>query len=220
MNNPSTPIVQIALDFPTIEQALEAAEVGVAAGVDILEAGTPLIIAQGADAIGQLVQAYPQYPVLADYKTMDSGGKNVEVTQQQGGHYMTVCGASPDETILAAIAAGKETGVKVVVDTIGVADQVGRSRQVADWGADMLFLHYGADQHRADDSQDSTQWLEAVVQAVSIPVGLATFSTQNAVRAVEMGARLVAIGHPLVGGPETLEAMTDYVQRVKAAVKG
>ena len=148
---------------------------------------------------------------------MDSGGKNVIVTQQQGGHYMTVCAGSPDETILAAIAAGKETGVKVVVDTIGVADQVERCRQCANWGVDMLFLHYGADQHRAEDSQDSTQWLEAVLQAVSIPVGLATFSTPNAVRAVQMGASLVAIGHPMVGGKDKLDGLTDYVQQVKAA---
>src|SRR5678815_2219686 len=86
---PSTPLVQLALDFPTIEQALEAAEAGVRAGVDILEAGTPLIVAQGAGVIGALARAFPQMPILADYKTMDSGGKNVLLTQRQGGHYMT-----------------------------------------------------------------------------------------------------------------------------------
>src|ERR1051326_6399 len=118
----SMPLVQLALDFPTVDEALRLAEVGVRAGVDILEAGTPLIVAQGADCIGKLAQAFPSYPILADYKTMDSGGKNVLLTRRQGGHYMTVCANAADETVKAAIAAGKETGIKVVTDMIGVKD--------------------------------------------------------------------------------------------------
>ena len=48
--------------------------------------GTPLIVHQGIAPIGRLVQAFPNYPVLADYKTMDSGGRNVHLTAEQGVH--------------------------------------------------------------------------------------------------------------------------------------
>src|SRR5207247_4612348 len=147
------PIVQLALDFPTIEAALRLAEIVVRAGVDILEAGTPLIVSQGADVIGKLARAFPNYPILADYKTMDSGGKNVLLTQRQGGHYMTVCANATDETVRAAVVAGKQTGIKVVVDTIGVKDQPARAGVCARWGVDMLYLHYAADQWRADPSK-------------------------------------------------------------------
>src|SRR6266480_6281219 len=92
------PIIQIALDYATIEEAIAMAEIGIKAGVDWLEVGTPLIVSQGVNTIGQLKRAYPNFPVLADYKTMDSGGKNVMLTQQQGGQVMTVCGNAPDET--------------------------------------------------------------------------------------------------------------------------
>ena len=44
------PIVQIALDFATIEEALAMAKIGVEAGVDWLEIGTPLIVSQGLAA--------------------------------------------------------------------------------------------------------------------------------------------------------------------------
>ncbi len=47
------PIVQIALDFATIEEALAVAKIGVEAGVDWLEIGTPLIVSQGLAPIGQ-----------------------------------------------------------------------------------------------------------------------------------------------------------------------
>ena len=216
---PSAPIVQIALDYATVEEALAMAAVGVKAGVDWLEAGTPLIVAQGVTAVGKLKRAFPDFPVLADYKTMDSGGKNVLLTKEQGAQVMTVCGNAPDETVRAAAKAGRETGVKVVVDLIGVKRQGERARQCQDWGVDMVYLHYGADQRRADASNDSVQWLEEVKRAVTIPIGVGTFGAEDAVRAAAAGAALVAIGHPVISGPDPLGALTDFVRRVKAAAR-
>ena len=210
------PIVQIALDYATIEEALEMARIGVEAGVDWLEIGTPLIISQGLLPIGDMVRAFPKYPVLADYKTMDSGGKNVHRTKAQGGHIMTVCGGAPDETIRSAIEASKETDIMVVVDTIGVKHQAARARQCAEWGAHMIYLHYGADQRAADASQDSVQWLDEVLAAVSIPVGVGTFGVEDAIRAVSKGAELVAIGHPVISGPKAAEELREFVREVKA----
>jgi len=210
------PLVQLALDFPTTDQALRMAEIGVRAGVDILEAETPLIVAQGAKCIGALARAFPNYPILADYKTMDSGGKNVLLTQQQGGHYMTVCANAADETVKAAVAAGKQTGIKVVTDMIGVKDIAARASVVARWGVDMIYLHYAADQRRADDTRDSTQWLEGVLAVADVTVGLATFGVTDAMRAAKGGAQLVAIGHPLFDSTDVLGALRHYVEQVKA----
>lgn len=215
---PTQTLIQIALDFPTIEQAIASARLGIQAGVDILEVGTPLIVAQGAATIRQLKTAFPNYPVLADYKTMDSGGKNTHLTHAQGGQYMTVCGNAPDETVKAAVTASKETGVKVVVDLIGCKNVPTRAAQCESWGVDMLYLHYGADQRRADESQDSTQWLDAVLKAVKIPVGVGTFGPADAVLAVKKGAALVAIGHPVITASDPLAALADYVKQVRAAL--
>jgi 3-hexulose-6-phosphate synthase/6-phospho-3-hexuloisomerase len=210
------PIIQIALDFATIEEALFVAKIGVEAGVDWLEIGTPLIVSQGLASIGAMVRAFPGYPVLADYKTMDSGGKNVHRTKGQGGHIMTVCANSPDETVKAAVTASKETGVMVVADTIGVKNQAARARQCEDWGVHMIYLHYGADQRAADASRDSTQWLDEVMEAVSIPVGVGCFGVEDAVRAVQRGAANVTIGHPVVSSDNALDELRRFVREVKA----
>lgn len=213
------PVIQIALDFPTIEEALAVARIGVEAGVDWLEVGTPLIVSQGLAPIGALVREFPAFPVLADYKTMDSGGKNVHRTKLQGGHLMTVCANAPDETIRAAVAASQETGVWVVADTIGVIRQAVRARQCAAWGVHIVYLHYGADQRAADGSRDSSQWLDEVLAAVSIPVGVGCFGVEDAVRSVERGAELVAIGHPLISGPDPLGQLREFVQAVRASYR-
>ena len=213
------PVIQIALDYATIDDALAMAKIGVAAGVDWLEIGTPLIVSQGVAPIGKMARAFPDYPVLADYKTMDSGWKNVQRTAEQGGHVMTVCANSPDETVKSAIAESKNNGVWVVVDTIGVKNQAARARQCADWGAHVIYLHYGADQRKSDSTQDSTQWLDELQRAVSIPIGVGCFLVEDGVRAAQKGAELIAIGHPVISAADPLAELSKFVREVKAAYR-
>jgi len=44
------------------------------AGVDWLEAGTPLIIAHGMLGVKKLRERFLKTPIVADLKTMDGGG--------------------------------------------------------------------------------------------------------------------------------------------------
>jgi 3-hexulose-6-phosphate synthase/6-phospho-3-hexuloisomerase len=213
------PVIQLAIDLFTVDEALRLAEVGVKAGVDWLEAGTPLIVRRGADAIGAIARAFPEYPVLADYKTMDSGGRTNQLTAEQGGKVMTVCAGATDETIAAAVAASHDTGVLVVVDTIGVRDQVKRAKEVERLGAHSVYLHYGADQRKADATRDSTQWVESVGAAVSVPLGAGTFGVEDGVRAASLGADVIVIGHPLISGPDPLAALKEYCEKVRAAYR-
>ena len=65
------PIVQISLDLTNIDEALETAALARRAGVDWLEAGTPLILAEGLHGVRELREAFPDVPIVADLKTMD-----------------------------------------------------------------------------------------------------------------------------------------------------
>ena len=80
------PIVQISLDLTSIEEALPVAEVAVAAGVDWLEAGTPLILAEGLRAVEALHARYPDHPIVADLKTMDGGYLETEMMAWENLH--------------------------------------------------------------------------------------------------------------------------------------
>jgi 3-hexulose-6-phosphate synthase len=213
------PVIQVAIDLFTIDDALKLAELAVKAGVDWLEAGTPLITRCGAPAIGALARAFPEFPVLADYKTMDGGGRNVNLTAEMGGRIMTVCAGACDATVSAAVSASAKTGVLVIVDTIGQTDQVAAARRVEKLGADSVFLHYGADQRAADPAHDSNQWIEGVMSAVKIPVGTATFGIDNAVQAARLGSEIMVIGHPLISGADPLSALHEYCERVREAYR-
>ena len=67
------PVVQISLDLTDINEALATAEMALRAGVDWLEAGTPLILAEGLHGVRALRERFPDTPIVADLKTMDGG---------------------------------------------------------------------------------------------------------------------------------------------------
>jgi 3-hexulose-6-phosphate synthase len=73
------PIVQVSLDLTDIEEAIATAHIAVRAGVDWLEAGTPLLLAEGLHAVKRLRREFPNHPIIADLKTMDGGYLEAEM---------------------------------------------------------------------------------------------------------------------------------------------
>jgi 3-keto-L-gulonate-6-phosphate decarboxylase len=120
--------------------------------------------------------------------------------------------------VQSAIAEGKKTGIKVVTDTIGVKNQPARAKQCVEWGIDMLYLHFAADQRRAHPTEDAVPWIASVLAvAGNVPVGIGCFGVDDAVRGVRAGASLVAIGHPIFNEADYEGALTAFVEKVKAA---
>ena len=84
MMDTSGPILQVALDFANLSQALRVAEEAVAGGAQWLEAGTPLIKSEGLATVRELKKRFPDHTIVADMKTMDAGRVEVEMAAQAG----------------------------------------------------------------------------------------------------------------------------------------
>ena len=93
------PIVQISLDVINIDEALSTAEMALRAGVDWLEAGTPLIIAEGMHGVRALRERFPDTPIVADLKTMDGGYLEAEMMAKAGATHVVVMARAHEETI-------------------------------------------------------------------------------------------------------------------------
>src|SRR6201990_722741 len=104
------PIVQISLEVTTIDEALSTAEMALRAGVDWLEAGTPLIIAEGMNGVRALRQAYPKTPIVADLKTMDGGYLEAELMAKAGATHIVVMARAHEETLKCVVQAGRDFG--------------------------------------------------------------------------------------------------------------
>jgi len=210
------PIVQVALDTLTIDDALRIGEAACRAGADWIEAGTPLITFEGVKAIGALAQAFPDRPVLADFKMMDGVPKYVFETARQGGRIATICSVAADASVRAAVAAGRKCGVRVISDLYAALDGPRRCREVVALGVDSAYIHYGADQRAEDPDRDPLLFLSECLD-VDAPIGVGTFSVDDGVRAMQGGADIVAIGVPLIHADDPAAALREYVLRAKEA---
>ncbi|HLK59133.1 MAG TPA: orotidine 5'-phosphate decarboxylase / HUMPS family protein [Chthonomonadaceae bacterium] len=211
------PVVQVAIDVLTIDDALRIGEAAVKAGADWLEAGTPLITFAGVAAIGALARAFPGVPVLADYKMMDGVRKYVVETANQGGRLATICAVASDASIREAVRAAQDAGVTLLTDLYACPDVAGRAEQMAALGVDSVYVHWGSDQRKERPDYDPLTDLAAVVERVSIPVGAGTFSVEDGVRAFKSGAKIGVIGVPLIQAPNVEAALREYIERCKEA---
>ena len=84
------PIVQISLDLIDLDEALKTAEIAMRAGVDWLEAGTPLLLAEGVHAVRALRREFPNTPIVADLKTMDGAYLEAEVMAKAGASHVVI----------------------------------------------------------------------------------------------------------------------------------
>jgi 3-hexulose-6-phosphate synthase/6-phospho-3-hexuloisomerase len=193
------PIVQISLDLTSLDEALETARIAVDAGVDWLEAGTPLIQAHGLRAVERLRATFPDHPIVADLKIMDGGYLETEMAAKAGASLVVVMGRAHEATIRKSVEAGRKYGVQVMGDNLAAADRVACARWMEGLGVDFIVHHIGYDERRLVRGVSPMDELDAVVAAVSVPVqAVGGLSIQQAIDCPARGAPLVVIGAPLV----------------------
>jgi 3-hexulose-6-phosphate synthase/6-phospho-3-hexuloisomerase len=193
------PIVQISLDVTSLDEALETAAIAVDAGVDWLEAGTPLLLAHGLRAVEQLRRRFPDHPIVADLKTMDGGYLETEMMAKAGANLVVVMGRAHEATIRRVVDAGRDFGVKVMGDNLAAPDRVACARWMEALGVDFIVHHIGYDERRMIAGVSPMEELDAVVRAVSIPVqAVGGLSIRQAIACPSRGAPLVVLGAPLV----------------------
>jgi 3-keto-L-gulonate-6-phosphate decarboxylase len=211
------PIVQVSIDVPTVEQAIEIGHMAVRAGVDLLEFGTPIVLYEGLSVLDRFKTAFPDRPVLADVKIVDGARKYVVSAAEKGADFVTICGVASDASIHEALAGQRDTGITVMVDLYATPDPVQRAIEVVGMGAQVVLVHYGGDARAEDPTADDTlAMLPRVKAAVGVPVGVVTFDPEGGAAAVIAGADIVLIGHPYLLGPQAEPMLTEYVRRVKA----
>lgn len=218
-------LVQISLDLTNTQEALDVARVAVKAGFDWLEAGTPLILAEGLHSIAALHKEFPDKPVVADLKTMDGAGLEAEMMLKAGASWVVVMGQAHDASIIEQVKAAKKFNGRVMCDIMLCPDKVKRAKEAEKLGVDMIIVHTGFDERNMIKGLSPLDDLQSILDAVSIPVqAVGGLSIDQAIQTAEMGAKVVVFGAPLVisgtefkpADPDMEKVLTEIVQRVKA----
>jgi 3-hexulose-6-phosphate synthase len=215
----SQPVVQISLDLTSLGEALETAQVAVEAGVDWIEAGTPLLLAEGLHAVEGLREKFPDHPIVADLKTMDGGYLEAEMMAKAGADFVVVMGRAHEATIRRVVEAGHDFGVRVMGDNLAAADRVAEARRLAGLGVDVVIHHIGFDERGLVSGLSPLDELADVVDQAGVPVqAVGGLSIEQAISCPDYGAPMVVIGAPLAIAADSFTANSEQLAAVIADV--
>ncbi len=212
--------VQLSLDLIDLGEALGTAEMAIRAGVDWLEVGTPLIIAEGMHGVRELRARYPDVPIVADLKTMDGGWLEAEMMAKAGASMVVVMGQAHEETVALVVKAGRDFGAKVMGDNMAMPDPVEGAKRLEDLGCDYVIHHTGYDmrtlrRERGLHAPTPLDRLQEIVAAVSVPVqAVGGLTPEQASETPKYGAPLVVIGAPLAIDPHSFRTAAGDVEGV------
>jgi 3-hexulose-6-phosphate synthase len=223
-------LVQVSLDLASIDDALRTAAIAVEAGVDWLEVGTPLALAEGTRAVRALRKEFPDHPLVADLKIMDGGYGEARMYGDAGANAVVVMARAHDATIERACEAAEEYDLLLMGDNLGSTDHAAEAARLESLGVGMVIHHIGHD-YRSVNRHLNLSPLTAlpdVVAATTVPVqAVGGLSIEQAVGCPAIGAGVVVFGAPLVipeegssavSDGDLLKVLGDAVARVHAAV--
>jgi 3-hexulose-6-phosphate synthase/6-phospho-3-hexuloisomerase len=216
--------VQLSLDLIDLDEAVRTAETALRAGVDWLEVGTPLIIAEGMHGVRELRARYPEVPIVADLKTMDGGWLEAELMAKAGATHVVVMGQAHEETVELVAKAGRDLGVKVMGDNMAMPDPVDGAKRLEELGCDYIVHHIGYDmrnlqRERGLKPPTPLDRLVEIVRAVSVPVqAVGGLTVEQAIDTPRFGAPLVVIGAPLAIDAHSFRATSGDLEGTLRAI--
>lgn len=214
-------LIQVSIDVIDLEEALALARASVAAGVDWLEVGTPLVMAEGLHAVRAFRAEFPTTPLVIDIKTMDGAGLEAEMMFQAGGNMVVVMGQAHDASIIAQVEMAKKYDGKVMCDVMLCPDKPRRAREAQEMGVDYIIVHTGFDERNMIPGLSPLDDLPGVLEAVDIPVqAVGGLSIEQAIETLRMGAQIVVFGAPLViSGTAFKAADPDFEAQLREIVR-
>ena len=212
------PVLQLALDLVHGDRALQIAREAVDGGADWIEAGTPLIKSEGVEIVRELKRTFPDRTLVADMKTIDVGGAEVEIAAKSGADVVVVLGLSSDPTVTEAVLSARQYGAKVMVDLFNVKDKAERARQVEAMGASYVCVHVGVDEQMVGGSP--LKELRGVAEAVNIPVAAAGgINSESAAEVVAAGASIIIVGGAIIKAKDVASAASAVKKAITSREK-
>jgi 3-hexulose-6-phosphate synthase len=165
--------LQLALDTPDLTHELELAG-RVAAYVDLIEAGTPLLIREGIRAVRELRRRHRGRPIVADIKVIDAGEPIAELAFAAGATVVTVLGNASDELIERVVRSAHRYDGQVMADSLTVADIPERARRLRELGVTSICVNRrGFKRAKGVSREERIVQITELINEVELPVYLA-----------------------------------------------
>ena len=175
---------QISVDTDNLPQAYVVAEAALAAGVTLVEMGTPLLKTEGVrHVVPAFRQRFADALLLADMKSMDGAGFEARSVYGGGANiidFLALAGVASAKNVAAVrdefraedASVPRLAFADILVPQQGPADAaVAVAQRMRDAGMDGVGLHLQLDARRADPGLHASSYLSDVARAVFEAVG-------------------------------------------------
>ncbi len=215
------PILQVALDYTSLEEALLLAsalrrELGEHSW--IAEAGTPLIKSAGMHSVRLLRVSIDPVHVVADTKTADTGELEVRLAAEAGASAATVLACTLDETIESAAREAHRRGIALAADMIAIKNIEERAEELEALGIDIIELHVGIDAQRAlgMTAGDLVELVRKLSKRLKAYLAVAGGIDRNtAPQLANAGADIIIVGGAITKSTNPVEAAKDIINTIK-----
>ncbi|MHA1579876.1 MAG: bifunctional 5,6,7,8-tetrahydromethanopterin hydro-lyase/3-hexulose-6-phosphate synthase [Candidatus Freyarchaeota archaeon] len=138
------PYLQIALDNPSLEQAIRVIRELPRSDRIILEAGTPLIKRYGVSVVSKLREVAPDMFIIADLKTLDTAQVEVDIAYDETADAAVVSGLASTESIDRFIYEANRLGIYAIIDFMEVKDPIEKLKSLKKL-PDVVIIHRAID---------------------------------------------------------------------------
>ncbi len=163
--------LQLALDTPDLALGLDLAG-KTAMHIDVIEAGTPLLIREGIRAVRELRRRFRGRPIVADIKVIDAGEPIAELAFAAGASIVTVLGCASNEVIERVVHSARRYDGMVMADSLSVGDIAGRASELRQLGVNSLCLNRRG-LKRTRNREERIRMIEELIETIELPVYVA-----------------------------------------------
>ncbi len=212
-----SPRLQVALDLLSSSKALKIAR-QVKESVDIVEAGTPLIKAEGIKVVSRLKRALPGKLILADMKTLDVGWIEVCMAADAGADIVSISGLAPNEVIEESVKAARQKNVIIEADLLGVKEQATRAAELKKLGLGIVCAHTAIDQEKSKISFESrVNMVKKIAEEIGVIVSAAGgLNLDNVGDIIEAGAKVIVVGRAITSSEDPSKAASSFKNEINA----
>ena len=212
------PKLQLALDMPDLKKAFRVTQ-KVSEEIDVIEAGTMLVLEEGMEAVRKLRVLYPSHLILADIRIIKAGGKLAAMAYDAGANWVTVMSDASEDTIEAVVNESiKRRGTDVQVEiNVGYDDQ--RLSYFRSLGIRQLIYHRSSEVVETEEKWDNEtmnelQRLAKMGFELSITGGL---DVSDIPLFKDIPVYCFIAGRKICKSPDPLAAAKNYQDAIKKA---
>ncbi|MEM1511874.1 MAG: bifunctional 5,6,7,8-tetrahydromethanopterin hydro-lyase/3-hexulose-6-phosphate synthase [Candidatus Jordarchaeales archaeon] len=216
------PYLQIALDNPSLEQALRVVSELPKSDMIILEAGTPLIKRHGVSAVSKLREVAPDTFIVADLKTLDTAQVEVDLAYEETADGVVASGLASKESIDKFIYEAKRLGIYAFLDMMDVPDPIEKLKSLKEL-PDVLIIHRAID---TESSGRRSRWelineinnaFKGKKMLFAVAGGIVP---ETADEALDSGAHILIVGRYITQSKDVKRSVREFLEILKKRIPG